>query len=205
MIWLWIAFISLILVLLALDLGVFNRKDHVFKMREALGWSAFWIGLGLLFSIVIYFCFQNHWLGIGLGNDPIDSDSIDGRDAVIKYLTGYVIEKSLSVDNIFVIALIFAYLKIPALYQHRVLFWGIVGAILMRGLMIWAGAALIQYHWIIYVFGGFLVFTGIKDGPFSGFNKLTRWKYAVGSVSLAWAFLVERVTGIEPALPAWEI
>jgi len=162
MIWLWIAFISLILVLLALDLGVFNRKDHVFKMREALGWSAFWIGLGLLFSIVIYFCFQNHWLGIGLGNDPIDSDSIDGRDAVIKYLTGYVIEKSLSVDNIFVIALIFAYLKIPALYQHRVLFWGIVGAILMRGLMIWAGAALIQYHWIIYVFGGFLVFTGIK-------------------------------------------
>jgi len=162
MIWLWIGFISLILILLALDLGVFNRKDHVFKMREALGWSAFWITLGLLFSIVIYFCFENHWMGIGLALDPIDGTSIDGRNGVIKYLTGYVIEKSLSVDNIFVIALIFAYLKIPAIYQHRVLFWGIVGAILMRGLMIWAGAALIQYHWVIYVFGGFLIFTGIK-------------------------------------------
>jgi tellurite resistance protein TerC len=162
MIWIWIGFVALILVLLALDLGVFNRKDHVFKVREALGWSAFWISLGLAFTAFVYFCYDRHWLGMGLRPDPIDGQVLNGHAAVVKYLTGYVIEKSLSVDNIFVIALIFGYLKIPAQYQHRVLFWGIVGAIAMRGLMIWAGAALVQYHWVIWVFGGFLIFTGVR-------------------------------------------
>ncbi|HYE21954.1 MAG TPA: TerC family protein [Tepidisphaeraceae bacterium] len=162
MIWIWIGFVALILVLLALDLGVFNRKDHVFKVREALGWSAFWISLGLAFTVFVYFCYERHWLGMGLRPDPIDGEFLNGHAAVVKYLTGYVIEKSLSVDNIFVIALIFTYLKIPAQYQHRVLFWGIVGAIAMRGLMIWAGAALVQYHWVIWLFGGFLIFTGIR-------------------------------------------
>ncbi len=162
MIWIWAGFVLLILILLALDLGVFHRKDHVIGMKEALLWSAIWISMGLLFSIVIYFTYQNHWMGMGSANDPIDHDPIDGADGVLKYLTGYVIEKSLSADNIFVMAIIFSYFKIPAIYQHRVLFWGIVGAIFMRGMMIWAGAALIHYEWVIWVFGGFLVLTGLR-------------------------------------------
>ena len=169
MIWIWIGFIVLILALLLLDLGVLNRKAHVIGVREALGWSAFWIALGLLFSVFVYFGYQNHWMGLGKAHDgtvaidPIDKMPMQGHTATVKYLTGYVVEKSLSVDNIFVIALIFAYFAVPAMYQHRVLFWGIMGALVMRGVMIGLGAALIQrYHWIIYVFGAFLIFTGIK-------------------------------------------
>jgi tellurite resistance protein TerC len=168
MIWIWVGFVVLILALLALDLGVLNRKAHVIGVKEALGWSAFWIALGLSFSVFVYFAYENHWLGIGLQDgqvrlDPIDKLPLEGHTATVKYLTGYVIEKSLSVDNIFVIALIFAYFKVPAIYQHRVLFWGILGALVMRGLMIWLGAELIyRYHWIIWVFGGFLILTGIR-------------------------------------------
>lgn len=169
MIWIWTGFILLILGLLALDLGVFNRKAHVIKVKEALGWSAFWIALGLSFSIFVYFGYENHWLGLGqtangvVATDPIDKVKLEGKSATVKYLTGYVIEKSLSVDNIFVIALIFAYFGVPAMYQHRVLFWGILGALVMRGVMIWLGAELIhRYHWIIWIFGAFLIFTGIK-------------------------------------------
>src|SRR5687768_15586453 len=115
MILIWTGFILLILALLALDLGVFNRKAHVIGVKEALGWSAFWISLGLLFSVVVYFGYQQHWLGLGKGPDgvaiaidPVDKIPLEGHTATVKYLTGYVIEKSLSVDNIFVIALIFA-------------------------------------------------------------------------------------------------
>jgi tellurite resistance protein TerC len=170
MIWIWAGFVVLILALLALDLGVFNRKAHVIGVREALKWSALWIALGLSFSAFVYFAYDNHWLGIGTDPgtgavrvDPIDGHALDGKGATIKYLTGYVIEKSLSVDNIFVIALIFGYFAVPAIYQHRVLFWGILGALVMRGLMIWLGAELIhRYHWIIWVFGAFLIITGIR-------------------------------------------
>lgn len=169
MLWIWVGFVVFILLLLALDLGVLNRKAHVIGVKEALGWSALWITLGLLFSIFVYFAYENHFLGIGMGEngavkiDPVDKAPLEGRGATVKYLTGYIIEKSLSVDNIFVIALIFAYFGVPALYQHRVLFWGIMGALVMRGVMIWLGAELIhRYHWIIWVFGAFLIFTGIK-------------------------------------------
>ena len=169
MLWIWIGFILLILFLLALDLGVLNRKAHVIGVKEALGWSAFWIALGLSFSVFVYFGYENHWLGLGLADngmvaiDKIDGMPLEGKSATIKYLTGYVIEKSLSVDNIFVISLIFSYFAVPAMYQHRVLFWGIIGALLMRGVMIGLGAELIdRYHWIIWLFGGFLIFTGIK-------------------------------------------
>ncbi|MGH7215088.1 MAG: TerC family protein [Tepidisphaeraceae bacterium] len=169
MIWMWIGFVVLILALLALDLGVLNRKAHVISVREALKWSAFWIALGLSFSVFVYFGYENHWLGLGLdpqGNiatDPVDQIKLEGHTATVKYLTGYVIEKSLSVDNIFVIALIFAYFCVPAIYQHRVLFWGILGALVMRGVMIGVGAALIaRFHWVIYLFGGFLILTGLK-------------------------------------------
>jgi tellurite resistance protein TerC len=159
----WTGFIVFVLALLALDLGVFNRKAHVITVKEALGWSALWIALGLLFSIFIYFAYDHHWMGLGSKVDRVDGLINNGHAAVVKYITGYVIEKSLSVDNIFVIALIFTYFAVPAIYQHRVLFWGILGALLMRGAMIGAGAALIaRFHWILYVFGAFLIVTAIK-------------------------------------------
>ena len=163
MIWIWLGFIVFVLGMLALDLGVFHRKAHVVSVREALGWSGVWISLGLLFSIFVYFGYEGHWLGLGKGIDPVDGLVNDGYHATVKYLTGYVIEKSLSVDNIFVIAMIFTFFAVPAMYQHRVLFWGILGALVMRGAMIGLGAQLIaRYHWILYVFGAFLIITAIK-------------------------------------------
>ena len=139
----WAVFLAFVLAMLALDLGVFNRKDHVVGPREALGWSAVWVSLALAFGGWVWF---RH-----------------GGELGLQYLTGYVIEKSLSVDNIFVFVVIFGALGIPPIYQHRVLFWGILSALVMRGAMIAAGAALItRFHWIIYVFGAFLVLTGVK-------------------------------------------
>ena len=158
-IYFWIGFLVLVFILLALDLGVFHKKDKEIGTKEALLWTGFWIFLSLLFNVFIYYSYQYHWLGIGLhaGHD------VGGHNAAVKYLTGYVIEKSLSLDNIFVMAMIFAYFKTPNKYQHRVLFWGILGALIMRGIMIAAGAALIErFDWMIYVFGAFLIFTAIK-------------------------------------------
>jgi tellurite resistance protein TerC len=173
MLWMYVGFVLLVLLLLALDLGVFHRHAHVISVREALGWSAFWIALGLAFSIFIYFGYERHWLGLGLtrdimSNTPVSVEGValvynDGYSATVKYITGYLVEKSLAVDNIFVIAMIFTYFGVPAMYQHRVLFWGIVGALLMRGAMIAVGVELIhRFAWIIYVFGGFLILTGIR-------------------------------------------
>src|SRR3954464_15812963 len=113
MIWIWIGFITFVVGLLALDLGVFHRKDHVIKTREALGWSAIWISLGLLFSVFIYFAYENHWLGVGSSPDLIDGEINHGRQAVLKYITGYAIEKSLSIDNIFVMAVLFSFFAVP--------------------------------------------------------------------------------------------
>jgi tellurite resistance protein TerC len=162
MFWLWAGFILLVLALLALDLGVFHRKDHVIKTKEALTWSAIWIALGLAFSVFIYFGYENKWAGLGAHVDVIDGDVNNGRQALIKYLTGYVIEKSLSVDNIFVIALLFTSFAIPAVYQHRVLFWGILGAIAMRGVMIYFSAKLVQYQWVIVLFAVILIITALR-------------------------------------------
>jgi len=173
MFWMYAGFIALVLVLLALDLGVFHRKAHVVSTKEALGWSVFWISLGLLFSAFIHAGYQNHWMGLGLTPDRMTADPVelpgvgtvynDGSDALVKYITGYLVEKSLAVDNIFVIAMLFGFFAVPQIYQHRVLFWGILGALLMRGAMIALGAQLLQrFTWIIYVFGGFLILTGIK-------------------------------------------
>ncbi len=163
MIWIWIGFILFILSLLALDLGVFHRHAHVVTVKEALGWSAVWLSLGLSFSLFVYFGYEQHWLGLGLEPDPVGGQLNSGWGATLKYLTGYVVEKSLSVDNIFVIAMIFGFLAVPPLYQHRVLFWGILGALTMRGVMIAIGAELIaRYHWILYIFGVLLIATAIK-------------------------------------------
>jgi tellurite resistance protein TerC len=142
-IWLWVGFNVFVLLMLAVDLGIFHRKAHDVSVKEAAGWSVVWVSLALLFNYGIY-----HFMG---------------RQAGMEFLTGYLIEKALSVDNIFVFVLIFAFFDVPSRYQHRVLFWGIIGALVMRGAMIGAGAYLIkQFHWIIYVFGGFLVITGIR-------------------------------------------
>jgi tellurite resistance protein TerC len=170
MLWMYAGFVLLVLVLLALDLGVFHRRAHEVKMKEALGWSAFWIALGLAFTGVIYLGYERHWLGLGLTPDAMSNGAAvangvynDGSSAALKYITGYLVEKSLAVDNIFVIAMIFSAFAVPPRYQHRVLFWGILGALIMRGAMIAAGAALIRdFAWIIYVFGGFLILTGVK-------------------------------------------
>jgi tellurite resistance protein TerC len=140
---LWVFFNVFVLAMLAVDLGVFHRKAHVIKIKEALVWSMIWIALALLFDLGIYF-----W---------------HGPDTALEFLTGYLIEKSLSVDNIFVFLLIFSYFGVPPLYQHKVLFWGIIGALIMRAIFIAAGVTLIEkFHWVIYIFGAFLVFTGVR-------------------------------------------
>jgi len=155
----WIGFIALICVFLALDLGVFNKEPHKITTKEALRWTVLWVTMSLLFSVFIYFAYNNHWFRIGY---DIGLPST-GWDAAITYLTGYIVEQSLSLDNVFVIAVIFNYFHIPQKYQHRVLFWGIVGALVFRGLMIGAGAILVeQFDWIMYVFGAILLYTAYK-------------------------------------------
>jgi tellurite resistance protein TerC len=142
-IWLWVGFNVFILAMLALDLGVFHRKSHVVSLRESLTWTAVWVVLALVFNAGVW-----HYAG---------------SQKALEFFTGYLIEKSLSVDNVFVFALLFSYFAVPTQYQHKVLFWGILGALLMRAVMIAAGAALIaKFAWIIYVFGAFLILTGIK-------------------------------------------
>ena len=139
----WVGFNILILVLIAIDLGLLHKKSHVISVKEALIWSAGWIFISLTFNVGIYFWF--------------------GYDSALQFLTGYLIEKSLSVDNIFVFAILFSYFKVPPEHQHKVLMWGILGALVMRGALIAIGTALItNYHWIIFVLGAFLVYTGIK-------------------------------------------
>lgn len=151
--WLWVGFNLFVLALLALDLGVFHRHSHVVTVKEATLWSVVWIALALTFNGGLYY----FWDTLVPGSD------YSGSEAALAFLTGYLIEKSLSVDNIFVFVLIFSFFAVPAAYQHRVLFWGIIGALVMRGALIAVGAALLkEFHWIIYVFGVFLIFTGIK-------------------------------------------
>jgi len=159
----WIGFLCFVFVMLGLDLGVFHRKAHAIGFREALGWSMIWLAMGLSFAVFVFYAYDLKWWGLGLAVDPVDGSINSGSSAAQKYLTGYVVEKSLSVDNIFVIAMIFSSLAVPAMYQHRVLFWGILGAIAMRGVMIVVGARLIaEFHWLLILFAGFLIFTGIK-------------------------------------------
>lgn len=152
-VWVWVGFNLFVLALLAIDLGVFHREAHEVSLREAAIWSVVWISLALLFNLGLYL----FWDVI------MPNSSLSASDAGLAFLTGYLIEKALSVDNIFVFVLIFSYFAVPAKYQHRVLFWGIIGALVMRGSMILAGAALIkQFHWVIWIFGVFLIFTGIR-------------------------------------------
>lgn len=163
MAWMWAGFIFMVILMLVIDLGVFHKAPKEVSVKDALIWSAVWVTLGLLFSVFVYFGYENKWMGLGETVDAVDGLVNGGWAATMKYLTGYVVEKSLSLDNIFVIAMIFGFFSVPKIYQHRVLFWGIIGALVLRGLMIVAGARLIaEFHWILYVFGVFLIVTGIK-------------------------------------------
>ena len=151
----WISFLVAILLFLALDLGVFNKTPHIISTKEASKWTAIWVTLSFLFSGIIYWLYSNDYIS--------NPDGLKPAAASLKYITGYLIELSLSVDNIFVIAIIFAAFRIPKKFQHRVLFWGILGAIIFRGLMIYFGVLLIhKFSWATYVFGAFLIFTAAK-------------------------------------------
>ena len=158
-IWLWLGFLALILFMLAIDLGVFHRRAHEVRIREAVVWTIVWIVTSLLFNVAVYWIYERQWLGINV----TEGVSLTGREAALQFFTGYVIEKSLSLDNIFVFAVIFTFFGVPGKSQHRVLYWGILGALIMRGAMIAAGTALIQrFDWVIYVFGGLLLITAIR-------------------------------------------
>jgi tellurite resistance protein TerC len=176
---LWLAytlFIALVIVFLALDLGVFHREAHEVSMKEAATWSVIWVTCGVLFAGFVYYAYENHWLGLGLQTRMFNPEAahdanvplitygvVTGWTAAVQYLTGYVVEKSLAMDNIFVIAMIFGFFAIPGKYQHRVLFWGIIGALVMRGAMIAIGGELVmKYQWILIVFGAFLLLTALK-------------------------------------------
>ena len=140
---LWVGFNAFVLIMLALDLGVFHKKSRQVTVKEALTWTGIWVGFAMIFNVFLYYYL--------------------GKDKAIEFFTGYLIEKSLSVDNIFVIIMIFAYFNVPRAFQHKVLFWGILGALVMRIIFIFAGVELLhRFHWLIYLFGSFLIFTGIR-------------------------------------------
>ncbi len=173
-VWAYVGFLALVFTFLALDLGVFHREAHEVKFKEAAAWSVVWVLTAICFGVFVYFGYERHLLGLGLntpvynaaagpGDPTIITGTVSGLEALKQYMTGYLIEKSLSMDNVFVIALLFAYFATPARYQHRVLFWGILGALLMRGLMIMVGAELVrQFEWVLIIFDAFLVLTAVK-------------------------------------------
>lgn len=167
----WIGFHVFIIIMLALDLGVFNKKDHEISIKEALGFSAMWIALALLFNLGVY-----HFMG---------------HEQAMAFLTGYVIEKSLSVDNIFVFVMIFSYFKVAPKYQHKVLFWGILGAIIMRAFFIFTGVALLEkFSFMIYIFGAFLIYTGLK----MGLSKEDAEVHPENNILIRWLRLLMPVT-----------
>ncbi len=175
-IWVWIGFNAFILAMLALDLGVFHRKAHEVTLREAATWSAVWVALAMVFNTGLLLLY--------------------GKQPALEFLTGYLIEKSLSVDNIFVIATIFSYFAIPPIYQHRVLFWGVLGALLMRGAFIAAGTAMLErWHWVIYLFGGILLLTGIKMALRPGGDSFDGERSAVVRVARRLVPLTTRYDG----------
>ena len=154
----WLGFLALIAVIVALDLGVFHKQARVVSLPEALGWSAVWVTLALLFNVGVYYLYELNPAGWDM-----DTAQLSGKEAAMQFFTGYLVEKSLSIDNIFVIAMIFAHFRVPLADQHRVLFWGIFGAIVLRGIMIFLGVALIErFSWIVYFFGAMLIYSAVS-------------------------------------------
>jgi tellurite resistance protein TerC len=161
-IWVWLIALGIVVSLLILDLAVLNKKAHRASLKEAAGMTAIWVGFGLAFGVLVFFIYEKHWFGMGVPRG-IPGEVTDGWKAVSLYITGYLLEESLSIDNLFVFAMLFTSFKVLAEHQHRVLFWGIIGAIITRGGMIFGGVWLLQrFEWLFYVFGAYLVLTGIK-------------------------------------------
>jgi Membrane protein TerC, possibly involved in tellurium resistance len=161
--WFYGAFLLFVLLMLALDLGVFHRKAHDVSFKEASIWSVVWVSLALLFNYILYrYSLWKFPQDERLMAFPDFNPDLAAWNVSLEFLTGYVVEKSLSVDNIFIFVMVFAYFAIPTKYQHRVLFYGILGALVFRAIFIAMGSALMQFHWIIYIFGAFLIITGIK-------------------------------------------
>lgn len=155
----WIIFIALVVAMMAIDLGLFNRHDHIPSAKEALKSTSIWVALAGLFGIFIYFGYEYHWMGLGY----YEFEPMDGTSALLKYFTGYLLEESLSVDNLFVMALIFTRFKIPKMYQHKVLFWGILGVLIFRGILIAVGTALVhKFVWMFVFFGLLLLYSAYK-------------------------------------------
>lgn len=155
----WIGFILLVFIMLAFDLGVLNRNSKTMTTRKAVVNTLGWISLGLLFNVFIYFAYENHWYGLG----TFATEPMDGKEASLKFLTGYLLEEALSVDNLFVMALVFAQFQVPKKYQHKILFWGIIGVLVFRGLLISIGIWLVSYFvWLFFFFGGLLIFSALK-------------------------------------------
>ncbi len=155
----WSGFLVVVLAMVLLDLGVFHRRRRVPGLPEALGWTALWVTLALAFNVLVYFLYGEDWLGWSQLHDH----ALTGRQAALQFFTGYLLEKSLSLDNIFVIAMIFAYFRVPLIHQQRLLLWGVLGAVVLRGLMIAAGAALLaRFDWITYLFGGLLIASAVR-------------------------------------------
>ncbi len=161
--WFYVGFTFFILVVLALDLGVFHKKAHEVSFKESSIWTAIWISMALLFNYLFYiyaqYRFSTHERYTSIPGFDADAQA---KTSALEFLTGFVIEKSLAIDNIFIFAVVFAYFGIPKIYQHRVLFWGILGALIFRGIFIAMGSVLMQYHWVVIFFGGLLILTGLK-------------------------------------------
>lgn len=201
----WIGFLLAIVLVVALDLGVFHRKHHVITLPEALGWTAVWVSLALAFNVGVYYLYELNPAGW-----DIDTQQLTGQEAAIQFFTGYVVEKSLSIDNIFVIAMIFSHFRVPLVEQHRVLFWGIFGAIVLRGLMIFGGIALLEkFEWLVYVFGALLIFSAASMlvmrhdnlAPENNFIiRLVRRAYPVTTEFHGGKFFVQ-INGVRTATP----
>jgi tellurite resistance protein TerC len=157
LIWFWLGFFVLVALLLVLDLAVVHRKPEAPTLKSSIAWTIAWAALGLSFSGIVYLIYENHWLGVEMRHHQ------GGTDAAVTYVSAYLLEQALSVDNLFVIALVFKFYKVPLKYQHRVLFWGIIGAVVFRVTLLGGGSFLAQrFHWIFYVFGGYLAYQGFQ-------------------------------------------
>ncbi len=208
----WSFFLLIVFALLALDLGVLNKTQHEISTSEALKMTALWIGCALLFDVVVVLAYNFDWFSLKT-NSP-DATISTGWDAGLQYLTGYLIEKALSLDNIFVMAMLFSYFKIPRKYQHEVLFWGIIGALVFRGIMIVLGAALVnRFTWVMYIFGALLIFSALKmmfgkdddfDADKSLVIKAIRKIYPVSS-ELEEGHFFTKINGVKAVTPLFVV
>lgn len=210
----WIIFLLIVVALLALDLGVFNKTKHEISTSEALKMTGVWIGCALIFSVLVYFVYQYDWFTLRSTSPDVTIHSGNGFDAWLQYITGYLIEKALSLDNIFVMAMLFSYFKIPGKYQHEVLFWGILGALVFRGIMIVLGATLVnRFAWVMYIFGALLVISALKmmfgkddefDADKSVVIKIIRKMYPVSS-ELDEGHFFTKLNGVKAVTPLFVV